>query len=255
MEHDTPGAAAAGPAPDPDPIEAVAALAEPTRRRIYDWVVGERRAVGRDEAAEALGLGRPLAAFHLDRLVGAGLLETEYRRLSGRTGPGAGRPAKLYRRASSDVAVSLPDRRYEVAARLFAEALEADGTEAAAGPGSGLHAAAARRGHALGAAARARAGRTPARRRLRAELLATLDENGYAPRDHGSGIRLGNCPYDALVEEHRPLICGANVALAGGILDELTPLGLEARLDPQPGWCCVAIGPSATASVRGGGPT
>ena len=225
-----------------DAIDAVAALAEPTRRRLYDWVVGERRPVGRDEAAGAVGLGRPLAAFHLDRLVEVGLLETEYRRLSGRSGPGAGRPAKLYRRAGSDVAVSVPDRRYELAARLLAE-----GIDAAAGddPGESVRAAAAREGRRLGAAARDRAGSRPGNRRLRAAMVEILADAGYEPDAVGPEIRFANCPYDALVADHRPLICGANEALAGGLLGELTPLGLEARLDPRPGWCCVVIGPDA----------
>ena len=86
------------PPPDPaaiDPIQVAAVLAEPTRRALYDLVVARRMAIGRDEAATTLAISRELAAFHLDRLVEAGLLETEYRRLTGRTGPGAGRPAKL----------------------------------------------------------------------------------------------------------------------------------------------------------------
>lgn len=233
------------PTPDTDrvdPIEAVAALAEPTRRRLYDWVVRERRAVGRDEAAVALGIGRALAAFHLDRLVEAGLLAPEYRRLTGRSGPGAGRPAKLYRRIAADVAVSLPDRRYELAARLFAEALDDERGE----QDRAVRSAAEREGRRLGGEARDRARPGASRRSLRAALLAELTAAGYDPREVGGEIRFANCPYDALVADHRPLICGANEALAGGLLGELDSLALRARLDPQPGWCCVAIGPAAT---------
>ena len=91
-----------------DEIDGVAALAEPTRRRLYDLVAARDEPVGRDDAVEALGISRELAAFHLDRLVEAGLLQTEYRRRNGRTGPGAGRPAKLYRRADRVVEISLP---------------------------------------------------------------------------------------------------------------------------------------------------
>src|SRR6185369_15049796 len=107
-----------------DPISSVALLEEPTRRRLYDLVAHAGEAVGRDEAAAATGISRELAAFHLDRLVAAGLLATEYRRLTGRTGPGAGRPAKLYRRAEGDVIVTLPTRNYDLAADVMAEALE-----------------------------------------------------------------------------------------------------------------------------------
>src|SRR5688500_17442611 len=109
---------------DPSDIEAVALLDEPARRALYEAVVGAHQPVGREEAPSATGVTRALAAFHLDKLVEAGLLDVEYRRLSGRTGPGAGRPSKLYRRGAREVDVSLPGRQYEVPAELFATALE-----------------------------------------------------------------------------------------------------------------------------------
>src|SRR4051794_12135317 len=104
-------------------IDEIAVLVDPVRRRVYSHVSEQTEPVGRDATAAALGIGRPLAAFHLDRLVEAGLLDVTYRRLSGRTGPGAGRPSKLYARSRRDVSVSVPARRYELAARLFADAL------------------------------------------------------------------------------------------------------------------------------------
>src|SRR3954452_24408232 len=109
--------------PGPDGLARLEALAEPTRRRLYEYVAGLQDAVGRDRAAEELGLPRHAAKFHLDRLVEVGLLTTEYRRLSGRTGPGAGRPAKLYRRAPGEVSVSVPPRRYALLAEILAEAV------------------------------------------------------------------------------------------------------------------------------------
>src|SRR6476646_786768 len=107
-----------------DGVEAVALLGEQTRRRVYEIVARSDEPVGRDDAAAGAGISRELAAFHLDRLVAGGLLEAEYRRRNGRTGPGAGRPAKLYRRVDRDISVSLPDRRYDVAAEVFARALD-----------------------------------------------------------------------------------------------------------------------------------
>ena len=80
--------------------------------------------MSKDQAAAALGVARSVAAFHLDRLVDDGLLVAEYRRLTGRQGPGAGRPAKLYRRAERGVAVSVPPRRYDLAALLLARAVD-----------------------------------------------------------------------------------------------------------------------------------
>jgi predicted ArsR family transcriptional regulator len=227
---------------DPTDIEAVALLEEPIRRSLYDWVAAAGRPVGRDEAAAAVGVSRALAAFHLDRLAREGLLETEYRRLSGRSGPGAGRPSKLYRRGPREVAVSLPERRYEVAARLFADAIERMDDEVPPAP---LRESARAVGGEVGTAARRRAGPRPSRTRLRATLVETLRERGYEPRETETGeIRLGNCPFDALVDEHRDLVCGMNLALANGMLEGLGDAGVEACLDPQPGWCCVALAPT-----------
>jgi predicted ArsR family transcriptional regulator len=225
---------------DPDAIDAVALLGEPARRALYEWVVAAGRPVSRDEAAAGAGVSRALAAFHLDRLVEAGLLTPEYRRLTGRTGPGAGRPAKLYTRSPRDVTVSLPERTYEVAAHLFADAL----TELAPSlPPEALTSPARRLGEDVGTLARRKAGPRPSARRRREALLATLTERGYEPRETENGeIRLGNCPFHALVEDHRPLVCGMNLALAEGVVAGLGDAGVEPRLDAQPGMCCVAFG-------------
>ena len=225
---------------DPRDVDAIALLAEPARRALYDWVVAAGRPVSRDEAAAGAGVSRALAAFHLDRLVEAGLLTPEYRRLTGRTGPGAGRPAKLYARAPAEVAVSLPDRSYEVAAKVFADALS---ELAASLPPDAVTSSARALGEDVGTEARRKAGARPGARRRREALLATLSDRGYEPREMEDGeIRLGNCPFHALVEEHRPLVCGMNLALAEGVVAGLGDDRVQPRLDPQPGSCCVAFG-------------
>lgn len=224
---------------NPGDIEAVSLLSEPARRALYGAVVDATRAITRDEAAAAAGVSRALAAFHLDKLVEAGLLDVEYRRLSGRTGPGAGRPSKLYRRGAREVGVSLPARYYEVPAQLLATAIE---ELTGPTPPDAVRSAAHDLGERIGAAARRRSGPRPSRRRLRASLEETLEARGYEPTETPSGeIRLRNCPFHALVEGHRDLVCNMNLALAGGILDGLGDDRLRARLDPQPGECCVAI--------------
>src|ERR671919_2293990 len=107
-----------------DDLPAVSLLDEPIRQRLYSWVVGQARPVGREEAARAVGITRALATFHLDKLAAGGLLEAGYQRLSGKVGPGAGRPARVYWRAAREFSVNLPERKYERAAELFASALE-----------------------------------------------------------------------------------------------------------------------------------
>jgi predicted ArsR family transcriptional regulator len=224
---------------DPTTIEAIALLDEPVRRALYEWVASRIDAVSRDEAATSVGISRALAAFHLDRMVRDGLLVTENRRLTGRTGPGAGRPSKLYRRAPGTIAVSLPKRDYERAAHLLAQAVERSSRKV---PGDAARTTAHEAGLALGSLARQKAGARPDRQRRIAALMDALGERGYEPRVGERGeIVLGNCPFDALVEEHRPLVCGMNLALAEGVLEGLGERRLHAELDERPGQCCVSF--------------
>jgi predicted ArsR family transcriptional regulator len=222
--------------------DVLALLAEPVRRRLYEHVIAARAAVDRDSAAEAVGIGRPLAAFHLDRLAEAGLLAVEFHRRSGRSGPGAGRPAKFYRAAARDgVEVSVPPRRYAVPARLFAEALEESPTPGAIGA---LHEAAARRGRALAEAGRGQAA-DDGRRPDRQTLVDVLLREGFEPEEDGAAIRLRNCPFDGLVDAHRQLTCGANLAALRALGEGIPEAGLSAEPDALPGECCVRFRPTA----------
>jgi predicted ArsR family transcriptional regulator len=232
------------PHPISDPVEAVALLDEPNRRRLYELVTVTREPISRNEAARELGISRELAAFHLDRLLDAGLLEAEYRRLRGRTGPGAGRPSKLYKRTQRDLAVSFPSRRYNVAAELLATAFDRldapSGAEAVAGVAREL-------GTHVGLQARRSGGPRPSRERLVIALLDLLRGAGYMPEvDDASGaVGLRNCPYHALAESHRVLTCGMNLAWADGVAHALGDSGLRPELDPKPGYCCVVFQPAA----------
>lgn len=209
-------------------IEAIAVLQDPLRRRLYAYVGAQGHEVSRNEAAEAAGVGRTLAAFHLDRLVEAGLLETVSRRLTGRTGPGAGRPAKLYRRAPGERGVWLPPRDYRTAAGLLAEAAEAAGLDAQ------LVEAARREGRALGGGARCGS---------LEELAGVLERRGYEPFLDGGVLRMRNCPFDALAERFPPLVCGMNLALLEGLVggegeNGNEGAGVRVRMDARPGLCC-----------------
>ena len=111
--------------PASDDLTALTVLGEPSRRALYDHVAAAGSPVSREQAAQAVGMPVHSAKFHLDRLVDEGLLEVEFKRLSGRSGPGAGRPTKLYRRSGRTVDVSLPPRRYDLAGAILAEAIDA----------------------------------------------------------------------------------------------------------------------------------
>lgn len=222
-----------------DDIGGVALLDEPVRRKLYEYVARQPEPVGRDEAALETGATRENAVFHLDRLVEGGLLEVSFKRLSGRTGPGAGRPAKLYRRSTREIDVTLPARRYRFLAELLAGALDAPARK---DPRREVAKAARAFGVGLGAEARARAGARASRAAILRAAVAILDEYGFEPAEGPPGsVRLRNCPFDALARRHPDLVCGMNLSFMEGVLAGLDASGLSARLDPQPGVCCVAL--------------
>lgn len=220
----------------PDPVSALSALGDATRRKAYDYVCAQGRPVGRDEVAGALGVGRTLAAYHLDRLAKDGLLSVGYARRSGRTGPGAGRPAKLYERSERELAVSVPPRDYGLAAELLAQAAAHDQQGETR---SALRDAADALGREIAAAAP-----------KRATLERLLRERGYEPYDDAGVLRLRNCPFHAVARRHPDVVCDMNLNLLEGLIDGL---GLDARaaLEPGPGCCCVAIKPALRGENKG----
>ncbi len=170
-------------------------------------------AVGRDEVAAELGVGRTLAAFHLDKLVEAGLLEASFVR-----GPQGGRPAKLYCRSAAEVAVSLPPRSYVDAAELLAEAVEKAGADQV------LQRVARKKGLAESGS----------------DMWEVLRERGYEPVAQGAVTVMRNCPFHVLAEQFPPLVCGMNLALLKGMA-EGGGWPVRARMAPGQGQCCVVL--------------
>jgi predicted ArsR family transcriptional regulator len=223
-------------------LASLSSLDDPVRRRLYEVVTRQPAPVSRDEAASAAGIGRALAVYHLDKLVESGLLTASYSRPPGRSGPGAGRPAKLYARSDREFAVTVPPREYELAARLLVQAVEADPSDRSR---SALAEAARRLGTELGSSFRpAATGLAPGRRdAAERDVTGVLTQQGYEPCRGGDGfIRLRNCPFHQLAEQHRDVVCGMNLALVEGLVAGLGAGGWHPALDPRPGHCCVAIG-------------
>ena len=213
-------------------LASLSSLDDPLRRRLYEVVTSHPGPVNRDEAASEAGIGRALAVYHLDKLVESGLLTASYQRPPGRRGPGAGRPAKVYARSDREFAVTVPPREYELAARLLVQAVEADPSNRSR---TVLAEAARGLGTELGSAFERDAGER--------DVKGVLTQQGYEPCDGADGvIRLRNCPFHQLTEQHREVVCGMNLALVEGLVEGLGADGLRPVLDPQPGHCCVAIG-------------
>lgn len=225
-------------------IETLAVLADPVRRRLYDAVVAAGAGLSREGAAEAVGVPAHSARFHLDRLVAAGLLAVEERRLSGRTGPGAGRPAKVYRPTRATIAVSIPPRRYELVGEVLAGAVQRSLQ------GEDLATVLAEEARAIGRADGLRyAGVEGEVRAQERRASSALAERGFAPYATEAGIRLRNCPFDALAQEHTELVCGVNLDYVRGVVEGAGCQRLSAVLDPVDEHCCVRILREVAGSV------
>ncbi|MGO4493274.1 helix-turn-helix domain-containing protein [Arthrobacter sp. 2YAF22_2] len=219
-------------------VAAVASLGDENRRRLFDFVAAAEQAVGRDDAAAALGLARSTVSFHLDRLVQDGVLAVEFRKLGGKEGPGSGRPAKLYRAVVQEVSASVPERNYDLAAELLVTAIEQSTADGGSARDALLRAAQAR-GHAAAAAD---------------DFAGLLAAEGYRPADDGAGgLVLLNCPFHRVARGHADVVCAMNGAfLAGaaaacgmdpGRVEALDIEALRAQDAATAAQCCARIRP------------
>ena len=221
-------------------VAGVATLKDPIRRALYLFVANSAEAVSREQAAAAVGVQKALAAFHLDKLAEEGLLEFDFKRLTGRTGPGAGRPAKLYRRSDREIEVSLPPREYDLAGVLLAGAIDAAESSGRTVRNE-LKRSSYAFGRTMGERVKGRAGARASRAKQREALLEVLREHGFEPRVVGTEVVLANCPFHALARQYTELVCGMNLHLLEGVRSVLDvgESELQPRLEPEPGQCCV----------------
>lgn len=215
-------------------IAAIAALGEPQRLRLFEFVASSTEPVTRDQAAEALGIKRNLAAFHLDKLVEQGFLETEFRQLNERKGPGSGRPSKLYFRSSREFEISTPERHYDTAATLLAAGIERSKSENV-DVEEGIKRAAEDYGRALAAQLQTNKKVTVAK------VCQLLEERGYEPADENGEIVLRNCPFHRLSKEHTDLVCNMNLEIFKALDSAAEDVELNPRLHPHDAHCCVRL--------------
>src|SRR5215213_3280491 len=214
----------------------ISSLADPVRRQLYRFVCSQAEPVSRDQAAEAVGVARHQAKFHLDRLEAEGLLESDYVRLTGRSGPGAGRPAKRYRRGGGELSVTIPPREYDLAGHIMAEAIS-EHLSTAAPIAEAIAKAAAAHGRQIGGGG----GRLHPVADVLGRCLDRLVQHGYEPRQVGRTVLLTNCPFHSLARSHTQLVCQMNHALLGAFAQSVAPDLLEVRLEPSQDRCCVTL--------------
>lgn len=216
------------------PWEAAGALTDQARRALYDYVRRQDHPVTREEAADARSISRNLAAFHLDKLVAAGLLRCRYEAPAGRPRR-RGRTPKVYEPAAVEFALTVPERRYQLVGRILADAVADDPADARAA--AARHAG--RHGEAVG---RQLAARLTVRGHGLALAQAALADLGFEPeRDRPDRVVLGNCPFHTLALAQPELVCALNEAFVAGLLAGLGAGTLDARLAPRPGACCVEV--------------
>lgn len=224
--------------------ERYAVLEDPQRRTIYLFVRRAHRAVTREEVAAGVGVSRNLAAFHLERLLDAGLLTADYARPRGRSGPGSGRPAKRYVPSSAEIALEIPTRQYALAGRLLVRAIE-EGSSTTSARGAAMRIA-TEEGRRLGGDC--------AHKRESADMAAAVDllsDLGFEPLlDDSGSVVLANCPFHALADAAPELVCGMNEALVQGLVDGLGVDDVEVLLAPGDGRCCVVLSPLGDSHGR-----
>jgi predicted ArsR family transcriptional regulator len=218
-------------------VTGIGVLADPVRRQLYRFVCSQSQPVTRDQAAAAVGVARHKAKFHLDRLEAEGLLEADYVRLTGRTGPGAGRPAKRYRRGGREFAVALPGRDYELAGHIMAEAI-AESARTGTPILDALDNAAAARGAAIAATSADHPSGLDAALDI---AVRVLGEQAYEPRRIDRTVVMANCPFHRLAVSHTDLVCRLNHSLLNEFVDSIAPDLLEANLEPGENRCCVTL--------------
>jgi predicted ArsR family transcriptional regulator len=210
-------------------MAAVASLGDDKRRQLFELIASAGSAVGRDDAALALGIPRSTASFHLDKLVQDGLLAVEFHKASGKSGPGSGRPAKMYRPATKEVGASVPDRNYDLAGELLAAAIE-HSTETGGPVDESLRKTSRQKGEALASGA--------------ASLEGFLAGEGYHPQPDGAGgFVLMNCPFHRLAGGHPDVVCAMNGAFLQGAAAACGESGDRVARSDEPGQCCARITP------------
>ncbi|WP_181034167.1 metalloregulator ArsR/SmtB family transcription factor [Arthrobacter sp. GMC3] len=211
-------------------FDAVACLGDPVRKQLFELLKASAKPLSRDECAATLGLPKSTVRTHLDRLVTQGLLLVDFQKMGGRTGPGSGRPTKLYAAAVGEVAASVPARHYDLAAQLLASAVQRS-IDTGQDVQDALSAVAFDAGRELGAHA--------------GTVHQLLANTGYDPRPDGTGgTIMANCPFHRLAQAHTGVVCAMNGSLLNGALVGCGDKAHSVVPDEERSHCCARLVPT-----------
>jgi predicted ArsR family transcriptional regulator len=220
---------------------AVAALLDQVRRALYEYVRRQDHPVSREEAASSQSISRGLAAFHLDKLVEVGLLKARTDQPSHRRS--RGRRPKVYEPSGEGLALTIPQRRYDLVGEILVDAA-ADGS---AEHRSAVVREARRRGAAMGETmCTARFGDPD----LPGDAVGALQSLGFEPQRVDSTVILRNCPFHTLAMRQTELVCAMNLAFIGGLLAGAGIEDQRAVLMPGPPSCCVQLQDTAQVAAQ-----
>ena len=172
---------------------------------------------------------RNVARSRLDRLVDASLLKVHFERRNGRTGPGAGRPARMYSVAPELASVEFPPHGYEGLVGLLMSSLPRRGRS--------------RQLHAVGVAFGEDLARSMSLRPARTlpgaveEVCRALGEVGFHAAVDGAGddeawIRTATCPLRPLVVANADAVAidrGMWAGLVAAALEDVAAGSLACR--------------------------
>ena len=215
-----------------------ASLGDPTRRGIDVSVRESAEPSTATQIAELFDIHPNVARHHLDRLASDGYLRVTRQRPPGKTGPGAGRPAKCYEATAKEIAIQFPPRRHELLSELLLRVVERvapeDGPQIAEEIGLEY-------GRELAAQVGMpeEAGFESAVTAVARAMLGVGFEMQALPDDRR--LLTSHCPFGSTAAAHPELVCKLDQGIVRGLMERLHPHGLPVVVTPHddPGQHCV----------------
>lgn len=211
------------------------ALGDPTRRAVYIAVREAAEPLTSTDVADLFDIHPNVARHHLDKLANDGYLEVDRRRQSGRSGPGAGRPAKCYSPSGKGIDLHFPSRRHDLLVELLVRIVERSGGSDAARVAEDV-------GREYGEELASEIG-SPADAAYETAVTAiakAMTGLGFEmSADPGAGRLLtSSCPFGGAAAQHPEVVCSLDRGIVSGLFAGMSR-PCEPVLHPDPHEACV----------------